>query len=153
MHRAILLAVLLIAAANAISQSAPASQASDFEGEWKAQFQKKILLVLTLVRTKTLTDSRYPGEILGGTLSHATEISADNEGDITKVGDDMSTAQIFHSEIHGRTLQFDTKDEDGSEDHYIFVLTGKDTADLQPAVNGASAPKPFKLKRTVPPQK
>jgi len=155
-HRAVLLLAIVLTFAIARAQAPVAPQLSDFAGEWKADFHKQTWLVLTLTPTKTLTDKRYSGEILTGNLVHATELSADDEGDITKVGDEMSTDKIVSVELQGTTLQIHTRDEDGIDDHYSLTLTGANAADLQSiSSNGSPAPKAFKLKRTVaaPPTK
>lgn len=144
--RALLVFVLFVAA-TVPSQSPPASPILNFIGTWKAEFHKQTWLVLTLVETKTLTDSRYPGGILTGTLMHSTEISADDAGNITRIGDEMSADKIVQIELQGEALQLTTRDEEGNEDHYTLVLTGKDTADLQTISESSAAPKPFKLKR------
>jgi hypothetical protein len=145
--------LVLLSALTGFAQSpSPTPTSQEFAGTWRAEFHKQTWLVLTLVDTKTLTDKRYAGEILTGTLTHATEISSDDEGDITKVGDEMSTDKIVRTELQGETLLITGKDEDGNEDQYKFVLTGKDSADLQPVTTeGTTAPKAFKLKRSVPP--
>lgn len=139
-----LLFVLISALASLAQSPAPTSQPQAFVGTWKAEFHKQTWLTLTLVESKGS---------LAGTLTHSTEISSDDEGDITKVGDEMSTDKIVHAELQGETLLITGKDEDGNEDQYKFVLTGKDSADLQPVTSeGATAPKAFKLKRTPPSQ-
>ena len=126
----------------ACAQTAPPVQLSSFAGTFKAEFHKQTWLVLTLI------DS---GNTLTGTLMHSIQLSADDEGDITSVGDEMSTDAIANIELHGETLHITTRDEEGNEDHYALTLTGADTADLNPMVaEDVAGPKPFKLKRAVP---
>lgn len=151
MKRSGLLALtLVLLAALPQAQTSPAPSLADYAGTWKAEFHKQTWLVLTLTLTKTLADGRYPGEVLSGTLTHSTEISADDEGDITRVGDDMSTDHIVEVELHGDTLRISTRDEEGNADEYVLTLTGKDTADLQPVTaSGSAAPRPFHLKRAL----
>jgi hypothetical protein len=135
--------VLISALAGPAQSPAPSLQPQAFVGTWKAEFHKQTWLTLTLVESKGS---------LAGTLTYSTEISSDDEGDITKVGDEMSTDKIVRTELQGETLLITGKDEDGNEDQYKFVLTGKDSADLQPVTTeGTTAPKAFKLKRSVPP--
>ncbi len=126
-------AVLLLLAATFAQGQVP--QLSDFYGTWKAEFHKQTWLTLTLSASKS-------------TLVHSTEMSADDEGDITSVGEEMSTDQVVGVELLDTTLRITTRDEDGNRDQYTLVFTGKDSADLHPVVaSGASGPKPFHLKR------
>jgi hypothetical protein len=142
--RGLLFGIVLLAAAHLSAQAPPAPQLNQFAGTWKADFHKQTWLVLTLVDTKaTLT----------GTLTHSTELSADDEGDITSVGEEMSADKIVSVELLGETLHLTTRDDDGIEEHYTLVVTGKDTADLQPLSEGSATPKAFKLKRAPSPQK
>ena len=135
---------LVSLAAGAFAQGAP-SKLADFAGTWKAEFKKHPWLVLTLQQDK--------GAVTG-TLTHSTYLSADNEGDITDVGEEMSNATIEKATLDGNVLHILTKDEDGDEDRYNFSLTGADTADLQPvSTDGAPVPKAFKLKRAAVPHK
>lgn len=131
--------LLLAVAANA--QSATPVKLSDFAGTYAADFHKKTWLVLTL---------NPAGDSLTGTLKHAVEISSDDEGDITKVGDEMSSDTVEEVKLEGRELEITTKDDEGDRDHYVMVLTGPSSAELRSdAGNGARSPKPFKLKRNV----
>jgi|NGEPerStandDraft_6_1074524.scaffolds.fasta_scaffold25795_2 hypothetical protein len=126
-------AILLLLVA--IVAQAQVPQLSDFYGTWKAEFHKQTWLTLTLSASKS-------------TLVHSTEMSADDEGDITSVGEEMSTDQVVRVELQDATLHVTTRDEDGNTDQYVLVFSGKDTADLHPVVaGGASGPKPFHLKR------
>jgi hypothetical protein len=141
------LLVVVSALASLAQSPAPTFQPQAFAGTWKAEFHKQTWLTLILVESKGS---------LTGSLTHATEISSDDEGDLTKVGDEMSTDKIVRTELQGETLLITGKDEDGNEDQYKLVLTGKDSADLQAVTSeGATAPKAFKLERAVitPPQK
>jgi hypothetical protein len=127
------------------AQAPPAPLLSGFAGTWKAEFHKQTWLVLNLIEAKaTLT----------GTLTHSTQMSADDRGEITSVGDEMSSDQVASANLQDATLHITTRDEDGNADQYTLVLTGKDAADLQP-VSGdrAASPKPFHLKRSPSPQK
>lgn len=110
-------------------------QLTDFYGTWKAEFHKQTWLTLTLSASRS-------------TLVHSIEMSADDEGDITSVGEEMSTDQVVGVELQDATLRITTRDDDGNSDQYTLVLTGKNTADLHPIVaGGTSGPKPFHLKR------
>jgi hypothetical protein len=141
MKSLLLLAVALLIPGYGWAQTASAPTTADFAGTWTAEFHKQIWLTLTLVPEKGT---------LAGTMMHSVQISADNEGDITKVDDDMVSAKVVHVELQGQTLQIDSTDEDGSTDFYRMVLTDKDTAELRPMTSdGASAPKPFKLRRVT----
>ena len=122
------------------AQSTPAASLSQFAGTYKAEFHKQTWLVLTL------QDS---GSTLTGTLTHSAQLSADDEGDITSVSDDMSSDTITSVELEGSTLRLIAKDEDGSEERYSLVITGSDTAELTPITpDGSSPTKPFKLKKS-----
>lgn len=137
------LATVLLVAAALTGQTSPAPTLSTFAGTWKADFHKQTWLLLTLVENKAG---------LSGTLMHSTEISADDEGDITKVSDDMSTDKITQVELRDDILHIDAKDEDGNVDRYELRLTGADSAELQPVTDsGAAAPKAFKLRRSPAP--
>jgi hypothetical protein len=137
LHR--LLIVVLLLSALGCGQTAGSPGMAEFAGTWTAEFHKQVWLALTLVPDKGA---------LTGTLTHSVQISADNEGDITKVDDEMASSKVVRTELQGDTLQLDTKDEDGSTDSYRMTLTGRDTAELRPVTaDGANAPKPFKLKR------
>ena len=137
--------VLLAMAILLGTAAAQTASVADFAGTWKAEFHKQTWMILTLIAERnTLT----------GTLQHSTEISADDEGDITSVGEDLSTDKIVAVELHGETLHIRARDEDGIEDDYTLVLNGKDAAELEPLVaEGQNAPKAFKLKRAANPQK
>jgi hypothetical protein len=133
---------LLLPAIAATAQTGTPPRLSDFAGTYSAEFHKKTWLVLTLSTS---------GDALTGTLKHAIEISSDDEGDITKVGDDMSSNPVVQAEMEGPDLKITTKDDDGGQDFYILTLTGADTAELRSDIgNGSRSPKPFKLKRSVP---
>ncbi len=134
---------MLLAAGYA--QTPPAPKLADFAGTFKAEFHKQTWLVLTLI------DS---GSSLTGTLMHSIQLSADDEGDITSVGDEMSTDTVVSTELRGETLQITTRDEEGTEDHYALVLNGGDAAELKPVTpEDVAGPKPFKLKRALAPPK
>ncbi len=125
-------------AACAVAQ-APAAKPSDFAGTWKAEFKKTTWLVLTL---------RADNGSLTGTLTHSTYLSADNEGDITSVGEEMSNAKIEKATLDGSVLHIQTKDDEGDEDRYDLSLTGPDSSELKPlSSDGSPTPKAFKLKR------
>ena len=125
------------------AQNAAPPQLSDFAGTWKAQFKKQTWLVLTLVPG---------GSTLTGTFEHSIQISADDEGDITRVDDEMSNDKIISVELRGESLHIRSRDEEGDEDNYVLSLAGKDSAQLQSEVpEGSSAPKPFKLTRAPNP--
>ena len=125
----------------ALAQSAAAPALNDFAGTWTAEFHKQVWMRLTLTADKGT---------LAGTLEHSTQISADNEGDITKVDEEMTTDNVVKVELNGDTLQIETKDPDGDTDRYRMALTGKDAAELRAVTaDGTVAPKPFKLKRAV----
>ena len=131
--------------AGSLAQTPPAPQLSSFAGTFKAEFRKQTWLVLTLIAD---------GDKLSGTLTHSAQLSADDEGDITSVSDDMSSESIVNTELHSDSLRITARDEDGNEDHYALTLTGADTAELRSLVGDEdSGPKPFKLKRTVSPAK
>ena len=116
---------------------------AEFAGVWNAEFHKKVWLVLTLETSK---------DGLTGTLQHSVQISADDEGDLTRVDDEMSTDKIVKTELEGSVLTIRTRDEDGDEDDYRLTLTGPDSAELQSSVGeNAMSPKPFKLKRALTP--
>lgn len=135
-----LLAIAVVAASGAQTRAQPA-QISDFAGTFKAEFHKQTWLTLTLIPS---------ADKLGGTLTHSIQLSADDEGDITSVGDEMSTDTVANAELHGETLQITTRDDEGNEDRYALTLTGAETAELKPiAGDESSGPKPFKLKRVV----
>lgn len=119
----------------------PPPSVSDFAGTWTAEFHKQVWMKLTLTPDKGA---------LSGTLEHSIQISADNEGDITKVDEEMATDTVVSVELSGDMLQIQTKDADGDVDRYRMVLTGKDAADLRAVTtDGIAAPKPFKLRRAA----
>ena len=123
------------------AQTQPAKP-SDFSGTWKSEFKKFTWLVLTL----TPENSSFTG-----TLTHSTYLSADDEGDLTSVGEEMSTDKVVKAEADGAVLRITVRDDDGMEDRYNLTLTGADAADLQPvSSDGTGVPKAFKLKRSVP---
>ncbi len=135
----VVLAFLLVA--GSVGQTPPAPQLSSFAGTFKAEFHKQTWLVLTL-----LAD----GAKLSGTLTHSAQLSADDEGDITSVSDDMSIESIVNTELDGDSMRITARDEEGNEARYALTLTGADTAELKSLVGeDDSGPKPFKLKRTV----
>lgn len=135
-----LLAFALVAVS--FAQTPAPAQLSNFAGTFKAEFHKHTWLVLALIAD---------GDKLSGTLTHSAQLSADDEGDITSVSDDMSTDTIVKTELQGDTLHITTRDEDSNEDRYALTLTGADTAELKSVVGDeGSGPKPFKLKRAVP---
>lgn len=138
----VVMALLGMQPARAQAQSA---QLSSFAGTWKAEFHKQTWLVLTLTAAK---------DSLSGSLAHSVQISADDKGEITSVGDEMSTDTIASVALQGATLHITARDEEGNSGEYTLALTGADKADLQP-VSGSptGAPKPFHLKRSVPAQK
>lgn len=132
----------LLLAASAIAQS-PTAKPADFAGIWKAEFKKQTWLVLNLHDDKGA---------LTGALTHSTYLSADNEGDLTSVGDEMSNAKIEKATLDGSVLHLLTKDDEGDEDRYDLTLTGPNSAELKPmSSDGSPTPKAFKLKRTPEP--
>ena len=148
-HFAFALFFGLLAIAATAQTTAP--KLTDFAGTWKAEFKKETWLTLTLERVTVVTDARYRGEVLSGTLTHSMYLSSDNEGDITSVGDEMSKALITKATLEGNVLHLVTKDEEGDEDGYDLTLTGPNSADLKPlSSDGSPTPKAFILKRVVP---
>ncbi len=132
----------MLSAAAMPAQSAPGPQLANFAGTFKAEFHKQTWLVLTLVGS---------GQTLTGTLLHSIQLSADDEGDITSVGDEMSSEKIVHAEVQGDGLQITARDEEDNDERYTLHLTGADTAELRPVVaEGVAGPKPFHLKRSAP---
>lgn len=135
-------AVVAVLTVAVYAQTGAPPRLTDFEGTFTAEFHKKTWLVLTLASA---------GNKLTGTFKHSVEISSDDEGDITKVGDEMSSDPIVQAELDGQDLEITTKDDDGDQDHYRLTLTGPDSAELKSEVgNGSNGPKPFKLKRSAP---
>jgi hypothetical protein len=142
-HNVRIAVTVIVLALTARAQTAEAPRLSDFAGSFNAEFHKKTWLTLTLVNS---------GNTLTGTLKHAVEISSDDEGDITKVGDEMSSDPVIEVALEGQALEIITKDEDGDQDHYTLTITGPDTADLKSEIGtGSITPKPFKLKRNITP--
>jgi hypothetical protein len=132
---------LLFALAVPIFAQTQAPKLADFSGTWKAEFKKFTWMTLTL---KPETDS------LSGVLTHSTYLSADNEGDLTSVGEEMSNDKVVKVQAEGPVLHITVRDDDGNEDRYNLTLTGPDSAELQPvSSDGAPVPKAFKLKRSV----
>ncbi len=130
--------LFLLLAANGVAQTT-APKLADFAGTWKAEFKKQTWLVLTL---------RDERGLLTGTMTHSTYLSADNEGDITSVGEEMSNAKVEKATPDGSVLHIVTKDDEGDEDRYDLTLTGPDGAELKPlSSDGSPTPKAFKLKR------
>ncbi|HEY3929711.1 MAG TPA: hypothetical protein VGL89_15175 [Candidatus Koribacter sp.] len=139
MKRCAYLSAFLLFTISLIAQQA---KPADFAGTWDAEFHKKVWLVLTLEDSKNG---------LTGALEHSVQISADDEGDITRVDDEMSTDKIVKTELEDSVLTIRTRDDEGNADAYRLVLTGANSAELQSVVNeNSSAPKPFKLKRAAP---
>ncbi len=138
-RRGLLLIALLCFASVLQAQSSSPPPPADFAGTWKAEFHKKTWLTLTLISEH--------GQ-LTGSLTHSTQISADDEGDITRVDDEMTTDKVVHTELRGGTLHLRMADVEGIEDEYDLKLVDAENAELQPAAaEGQSAPKAFKLKR------
>jgi hypothetical protein len=124
---------------------AKSAQLGDFVGTWKADFHKQTWLVLTLSASK---------DSLTGELTHSVQISADDKGEITSVGDEMSTDKVASVALHASTLHITARDEESNADEYSLILTGSDSADLQAVTaSPTGAPKPFHLKRSSPAQK
>lgn len=120
---------------------AKSAQLRDFTGTWKAEFHKQTWLILTL----TPSDASLTGQ-----LAHSIQISADDKGEITSVGEEMSTDKVAQVALQGATLHITARDEEGSADEYTMVLTSPDAADLQPVTASPNgAPKPFHLKRSA----
>ncbi len=131
---------LCLIAAGTVWAQGPAKLV-DFAGTWKAEFKKQTWLVLTL-------EPQKGG--LTGTLTHSTYLSADNEGDLTSVGEEMATAKVEKAVVAGNTLRISCRDEEGDQDDFDLKVTGENTAELQPVSrDGAPVPKAFKLKRSV----
>lgn len=135
----------LLVAVAALAQAPTTPALNDFAGTWTAEFHKQVWMKLTL--------SPENGT-LSGTLEHSEQISVDNEGDITKVDEDMTTDKLVGAELQGGALYIQTKDTDGDANRYQLTLTAKDAIELRAVTaDGNTAPKPFKLKRAVTAQK
>src|SRR6201986_3986349 len=90
-----------------LAQNAAAPQLGEFAGTWRAQFKKQTWLLLPLVPG---------GHSLTGTIQHSIQISADDEGDITRVDDEMSIDKIESVEPRGESLPIRSRDQEGDED-------------------------------------
>ncbi len=132
---------LLMALACMAQEPASKTTLSSFSGTWNSVFQKKTWMKLTLVPS---------GKTLKGTLAHALQVSADDNGNLTAVSNEMTEDKIVSAEIRDGVLYLEVKDTDDFTDSYSMKLTGPDQAELQPVRperSGSEGPKPFQLIR------
>lgn len=142
----LLLWILVVGAALCLAQTpSSAHDLAEFTGTWKASFQGRTWLVLTLSRS---------GKTLKGSLSHSLLVAADDEGEISAVGPDMAESQIVDADLENGVLTLRAQDSEGLADTYEMTLTGSDSAALRSAAQDETEPgsapsrKPVKLTRT-----
>ena len=143
-YRMTLAACLLGMAIVSLTQAAAGLTTPDpsdgFVGTWRAQFQGKTFLVITLANA----DGK-----LSGTISH-TSMQLDKNGELTSAEQKDGQDRISDCAVTGDVLRFTSQDQ-GSADSTSFEMTlsGGDHAQLRllGARPDGAAPKPWSLVR------
>ncbi len=140
-------AVVALLSASAVAQHftpATAANAKQFVGVWKASFQGKPFLTVTIA---------IDGNKVAGNVSHA-DLELNDAGELTKAeaNDAEPPDPITDARVNGDTLRITTKSTNGSEDSIQadIKLVANNEADLRMVVPpDAPAPKPWHLERVA----
>ena len=119
MHKLRIFIFLLPLALLALAQEQ--SVPKRFAGTWEAKFKDKIICTINLELANPVSGSM-----------HACNVNVNEDGDLIEAeGSDEKTDPILEPKLHGDTLSYSVKDEDGGEPlKFELKLTGEGRAEL-----------------------